>query len=640
MSISVNATLAQWVWRRVISPLSAGRYVLAFSLALCAASDSYATEGPKGLETAQSSSSESIADKINSSKQAALGSSRLSATDIQRYRRIFLLQESGNWEQADKLIAELDDPILLGHVEFQRYMHPTAYRSKFSELSGWMEKYADHPDAARIYRLAVRRKPARAKTPPKPERRLWRYGERPRSAFEVHNRKRSAAQVRQRGRIERHVRSLLRRERPTQSLGYLESAPVQKALTALEKDRIRQWIATSYYVEQKDDRAYEVAAEVAKRNRAGVPLADWIAGLAAWRQGKIELAGTHFETLALAKHVDGWDRSAAAYWAARAFLKTRRPEKVLPMLRIAADEPLSFYGLLARQQLGRPIDPGWTAPDPQYDTLREIAAYPAVRRAIALAEIGRKDLAETELVWAHGRLEDRHDPALLAIASSLRLPHVEWRIAVNSETEGLHAGLYPLPDWQPVGGYQLDRGLVFAIARRESKFLETALSRAGARGLLQVLPLTAQDVTGDRRYRGSRRKDLFDPAVNLQIGQTYAKRLLDAQEPKGNLLKFLSAYNAGPGNLRRWLGVVQYQDDPLLFLESFPARETRTYVEKVMAGLWLYRTRLNQPAPSLQALAEGKWPLYVPLEDPASRGRVAALEDAATAAGAASGSGL
>ena len=97
----------------------------------------------------------------------------LSADDIALYQQIFAVQESGDWQQADKLIGKIDNDVLMGHVRFQRYMHPTKYRSKFHELRDWMADYADHPDAKRIYRLAMRRKPSNARAPKSPEPRKY-----------------------------------------------------------------------------------------------------------------------------------------------------------------------------------------------------------------------------------------------------------------------------------------------------------------------------------------------------------------------------------------------------------------------------------------------------------------------------------
>ena len=94
----------------------------------------------------------------------------LSEMDAALYQAIFKLQEVGKWRSADKRIAKLSDRVLIGHVLYQRYMHPTAYRSKYKELKEWMDSYADHPGASRIYRLALRRQPKGWRGPKKPLR--------------------------------------------------------------------------------------------------------------------------------------------------------------------------------------------------------------------------------------------------------------------------------------------------------------------------------------------------------------------------------------------------------------------------------------------------------------------------------------
>src|SRR5690606_25207574 len=80
------------------------------------------------------------------------------------------------------------------------------------------------------------------------------------------------------------------------------------------------------------------------------------------------------------------------------------------------------------------------------------------------------------------------------------------------------------------------------------------------------------------------------------------------------LFKIAIAYNAGIGNLRKWEKSVRFDEDPLLFIESIPMRETRIYVERVLANFWIYRERLSQPTPALDAVVAGEWPIYVPFD--------------------------
>ena len=92
----------------------------------------------------------------------------LSKADAALYRQIFAAQENGSWRRADRLIKKLSNRLLLGHVQAQRYLHRTHYRSRYPELAAWLKDYADHPDARRIYKLALSRKPRRYRAPRRP----------------------------------------------------------------------------------------------------------------------------------------------------------------------------------------------------------------------------------------------------------------------------------------------------------------------------------------------------------------------------------------------------------------------------------------------------------------------------------------
>src|SRR5690606_35311092 len=196
----------------------------------------------------------------------------------------------------------------------------------------------------------------------------------------------------------------------------------------------------------------------------------------------------------------------------------------------------------------------------------------------------------------------------------LNLPSTQVRGAKVLERRQLvlpESALYPVPDWQPSGGFKLDRALIFAFMRQESEFFTRAESHAGARGLMQLMPATASYISRDRTL--ARNKDrLYDPAFNMALGQQYIEYLMAKQEMGGNLFFVASAYNGGPGNLSRWLQRIDFKDDPLLFIESIPLDETRDYVERVMANMWIYRMRMGQDVSSLDAVAAGQWPVYNP----------------------------
>lgn len=535
----------------------------------------------------------------------------LGSGDVKLYRKIFALQARARWSEAEALIRKLENDILMGHVLFQRYMHPTGYTSSFDELRDWLSLYADHPGAERLYRLALKRQTKNLPRPTTPRQRAWREDLDPEySAFEIFNPPRSAVQRKRAHEIERYVQSLIRRERPTQALEYLHRAGIRRDLTQYEFDRLRQRIAASYFAEQKDDKAYQLAAEIADRSNKAVPLADWTAGLAAWRQGHTAAATRHFERLSEADYIPDSLRSAAAFWAARGKLLSRKPQDYVRLLNSAAEQPLTFYGILASHQLGHELKLRFELPRLDGHSFSLLTADHGIARAVALAQVGDSILAEEEMRRAHGRLPAALDAAFVSLAERLSLPHSELVGALATEQPGLEAGLFPVPEYEPRGGFIVDRALIYAIARQESKFYTRALSRAGAHGLMQVRPITAIDVTGDRRYSTTFRDALFEPDINLSLGQRYVRKLLNSGEPRGNMFMLATAYNGGPANLRRWMSEIKYNDDPLLFIESIPSLETRDYIERVLTNLWVYRARLGQPAPTLEAVASGKWPIY------------------------------
>lgn len=547
---------------------------------------------------------------------AAIEPRVLSGADVDLYSQIFDVQERGDWATADRLIARLDSRVLMSHVLFQRYMHPTAYRSSFAELNEFMARYPDYPEAGRIYRLALRRQPDGAPAPREPDPRRWRVAAQPIDPFDDYNPQRSRAEERRVREIENHVRSLIRRERPTQSINYLNEDRTRNDLTQWEYDRIRTMIARSYYAEQRDDRVLEIAGEVASRSRAAIPLADWWAGLAAWRLGDPERAAEHFAHLARADgtQADGWMRSAGAYWAARSYMVSFQPRHVVPMLEIAAREPLSFYGLLATHQLGRELDVAFGAPELTDFDFIALLADSGIERAVALRQLGRIPEAEVEMVRAHGRIDDDLDRAFLALTAALDLPHAQLTTAISSNDPVVRAAAYPVPRYEPESGYTLDRALVLAFARQESKFDLRATSRAGARGLMQVLPRTADYVLGNNGLVLEDENKLYEPGYNLDLGQMYIDRLMNRYASGTNLFQLAVAYNSGPGNLSRWMDNIEFQEDPLLFIESIPSLETRGFIEQVFTNLWVYRARLGEEAPTLHMVAEGSWPEYISVD--------------------------
>ena len=538
----------------------------------------------------------------------------LSDVDVARYRSIFALQEEGKWREADNEIAQLSDRLLIGHVMAQRYLHPTSYRSRYSELAGWLRLHADHPDARQIHKLALKRKPrkAAAPVPPRgvPSSLLGDGGDS--GDEEEFRRVRYTHRI---AAIQRRVRMMVHREWLTAAEKYV----IGKAgvLGPVHVDIATARIAAGWFHYGNDAKAFALAHTAAGRSGMYAPSTHWYAGLAAYRLGRVADAAAHFEAMARLERLDGWTRSAAAFWAARANMVARRPAEVSRWLAVAAEYPRTFYGILGRRLLGTPSPFRWNDPILDDGDVSAALGNPYAKRALALIQVEQYRRAEGEL----RPLGQSSDPAirlaLVAIADHVGLPSLALRVATSLDGEHggrVARGLYPVPRWTPDDGFSVDRALIYAVMRQESAFNARARSYAGARGLMQLMPATAAYMA-NKRFRGRSRNQLYDPGLNLSLGQKYLRYLIRHESVEGDLFLMAAAYNGGPGNLARWKRKVDRRTkDPLLFIESIPARETRNFIERVLANLWMYRERLGQPIPSLDAIAAGERPFYKPLD--------------------------
>lgn len=523
----------------------------------------------------------------------------LSQADANLYRAIAAAQEKNDWAGADRLIRRLDDTSLVGDFLARRYLSED-YRPSAGELKAWLATYDGSVFAPDIRALAGQ-KAGRTARPnaavlQNDESAVWEDFSAPVNTAlpAAEQRKVSAFKARFRA-------SLRQKDFERASALIKEGGGLSRLLRPVDIDEMKTAFAASLFGDGRDSEVLQWAEAAAERSGDVLPEAHWVAGLSLWRMDNHAAAARHFEAVANAPSASHWLSSAGAYWAARANLAAGRPEVVNHWLHLASANSSSFYGLLARRTLGQDIHYSWDA-RPFTDLDAEILMrVPAARRGLALLQIGDMEGAEDELASLADRAAPSLAPSLLALAHAAALPRLALRL---SDREGyLYDGAgFPVPDWRPLNGWAVDKALILAIARQESGFNPRAKSPAGALGLMQLMPATA-------RTLGVRGK-LTDPAVSLEYGQRYVKRLLEDDGIRGNLLFLVASYNSGPGNVARWLKTIRHEGDALLFMESIPARETRAFVARVMANYWVYRSLLGQSSPSLASLASGDWPIY------------------------------
>lgn len=538
----------------------------------------------------------------------------LSSRDESLYRQIFALQERGDMDGADVLISDLDNGVLLGHVLAQRYLHPTAYRAEFSELKTWLSRYADHPQADRIYKLAANRGTGVNAPPSKtyitashgagafPAKKTYKTGH-----------KRTDAQTKAVENLTRAIRRHVQNDEPTQAWTLLKSDPASRYLDSVEQDGLHAVVASGYLYVAKFDEAERHAASAFRRSGKSAPIAGWIYGLSNWQKGRFDRAVQGFESAATSPYSSGWMISAASYWAARSHMKLGHHKEISKWMRTSAAYERTFYGLLAQRALGHDFTFDWDAPELTSARARHVESHDAGKRAAALIRVGEVALAESEL--SHGAVaKDAKDrEALMAYALNHNLPALALKLGtVMSDKKKIYdAALYPLMPWEPQNGYRIDRALIHALIRQESRFNAAAENEnSGATGLMQLMPSTARYVAG-----GDDAIPLKDPSVNLEIGQKYVESLLGQPSVGRDLLSLAIAYNAGPGKLSKWKSVRGEVTDPLLFIETIPYAETRAFVERVLSNYWIYRMRLQQETTSLDAVVQGQWARYAAQDD-------------------------
>lgn len=549
----------------------------------------------------------------------------LEESDVARYRVIFQLQENADFKGADDIVAKLRDRALMGHVLAHRFLHPQ-YKVSYDELKDWLADYSDHPDARRIHGLALKRKPKAAKSPPVPTVpdvqatqamgiNVQAYD---RQAFEsktyVARKELNAADQKEYDKLIDKLDFTLRKGTQADFRKLLTTDRARQLMHPVEYDRQSGRLAQGYYAVGQDDQAIFWGEQATKRSGQYIPEIHWTTGLAYWREGKLEKAAFHFEQVAKSEYASRWLQSAGAFWAGRSHVRMRHHKDFSRMMELAGQSPRTFYGLLARRLLNQDPNFDWDPPPLDKAALAELAEAPGGKRAVLLLQIGFEERAERELRILQPKGSRGLTEAMLALAERSQMPSLAMRLGnmlVRNGAPIADTTAYPAPLLTPSSGDLVDRELVLALVRQESGFNPQARSPAGARGLMQIMPDTASFIARDGKLAAETRNRLYEPEVNLMLGQRYIDILMKDNVVGGDLFRMVTAWNAGPGNLGKWMKSVKHHDDPLLFIESVPSPETRNFVERVLTNYWIYRQRFNQPTNSLDSVASGKWPVYV-----------------------------
>ena len=311
------------------------------------------------------------------------------------------------------------------------------------------------------------------------------------------------------------------------------------------------------------------------------------------------------------------------YWRARA-LEIQGQENPAEEIYYSLAQLRNYYGFLAADRVDAPYHLNAKPLNIDQEDLSTIAAYPGILRAHELYMLGRSIDARREWYYATYSMSERqlrlaaklaqswgwHDRAILTIARTQYNDDLELRFPLAHQDEIVTQARIN----------SIDPALAYAIIRQESAFTPDARSHAGALGLMQVMPHTAQQLARGLNIEINHNFDILDITKNLQFGMKYLRKTLNRYA--NNAVLATAAYNAGPYRVNKWLpekGVVASD----LWTETLPLAETRDYIENIMAYTTIYEQRLEK---QLTPLSDRMPPInsqYTPLpndDNPATVG--------------------
>jgi soluble lytic murein transglycosylase-like protein len=545
----------------------------------------------------------------------------LSAADVARYRKIIAAERAGNFATSEALFAQVEDKTLEGYVLAEHYLSPKGKRTPVTKLVAWLKQYGELPIASRVHKLAEQRAVVKKRVGKRHHRRTVTVVSAkipglpgsPRRGGGYEDADLPPPPVTTdagRATLDK-ILAAIKADQPDQAFAALQSLTTVPNVPASDFAALSQRVCMSYLAEGLDEQAFSLGDSAAAAGRQYAPQLDWCAGLAAFRLQRYPEAAMHFEQMASIAAIPNWNRGAAAFWAARAYMRAGDSRRVVTLLTVAAKSQPTFYGLLAERMLGEDIETGFADPVLTQGDFQTLMSVAPARRAVALWQIADQKYdyyVNTELNRAFGNSAKLNlDAAYAALARAVGVPNLELRASEISYGHGLTlTGLFPIPPYEPTGGYTIDPALVLGFVRIETRFQPNAVSPVGAMGLMQIMPRTARELGG-----ASAEDDLLDPAYNMTLGQRYIARWL--KHYHGSIVQTAAAYNAGPGKVSSWTAArVGKEDDSLMFIESMRAPDTRSYVKRLLTYYWMYNRRSDKPTPSLDDTARGGWPVYQP----------------------------
>jgi soluble lytic murein transglycosylase len=427
------------------------------------------------------------------------------------------------------------------------------------------------------------------------------------------------------GLVFHRVQALRRADKIDEAAKLLLSAPTEEALTVAPDEWWVERRTNAYAALRKGNPklAYALVREAGPLSANPLKDQAFMAGWLALRYLKDpKTAKRHFEVMN--KAADGpLSRAKARYWLGRAEEALGNKPAADEFYRQALADPDTFHALLARQKL----EPGRLAismSPPQLPTAAQIKRFVNLdaAKAVMIAKSAGLDASILRTLLVQIRLYHLKDEADMAMVAHLAETVGDTQSAVRAAKAAIARGhnlyyyaypVHPFPAYKPLRKPP-ETAMLLGLARQETEFNTLIVSGAGAKGLLQVMTVTAKHVCRDYKIKCDIGKLTSDPSYNTMLASAYVGDRMD--EFSGSYVLTLAGYNAGPGRARQW--IKEFGDprdpkvDPIDWIERIPFQETREYVGKVLANIQIYRARLGEGQAALR------------LEEDLNRARVAA----------------
>lgn len=348
--------------------------------------------------------------------------------------------------------------------------------------------------------------------------------------------------------------------------------------------------------------AYKLVAEHAAESSSNQADAEFHAGWYALRfLNSPATARRHFQAIQTVSSMP-LSQSRAEYWLGRTAEAMGEKAEAQAQYRLAAAYPTTFYGQLAAAKLGVKQLKLSSPPAADSALQKRFNSRPMVQAAQRFAAAGYNDRSRAFYVRLSETLTNPAEMALLAQMAEKRGQHqLALQVGKKAYTRGLPVETLAFPTAaipRSMKTSSIEKSIVYAIARQESAFNPGAVSHAGARGLLQLMPGTAKVVAKAAGLPYSLDRLTSDAGYNATLGAAHLAELVNAFN--GSYIMSFAAYNAGRSRVNKW--VQQYGDprdpnvDAVDWIERIPFSETRNYVMRCMENLQVYRARLGEPA--------------------------------------------